>query len=321
MRAASCISGAGRCTVGYSIDAVWRPGNDGGVDVRLHDDLNEFMVLTRPLLEADPVRHSIALTVLGLLMRVPEASDGPPVLLTVGRGDELTGVLVGTPPREVIVSGLPADCAGEVAEVLARTHPRLPGAVGPRHETEMFAKSWSECTGAVTQERLAQRAFTLHRLTPPTGVPGAARRADSRDIELLARWRTDFANEAAGGLRGHHSARQQAANSLAAGNAALLWEIDAQPMAWASATAPVAGMSRIGPVYTLPPHRGHGYGSAVTAAATTWSLETGAKHVVLHTDLSNPISNAIYPRIGFRPVYDAVEVGFTPVDRSLHADC
>lgn len=49
----------------------------------------------------------------------------------------------------------------------------------------MFAKSWSERTGAVTCERMAQRVFTLHRLIPPTGVPGVVRRAGSRDIELL----------------------------------------------------------------------------------------------------------------------------------------
>ncbi len=32
--------------------------------VRLHHHLGEFTALTRPLLEADPVRHTIALTVL-----------------------------------------------------------------------------------------------------------------------------------------------------------------------------------------------------------------------------------------------------------------
>lgn len=295
---------------GYSIDAAGRPGQDGAVKARLHDDLNEFVALTRLLFAADPIRHSIALTVLALLVRVPEASHGPPVLLTVSRGNALAAAVVCTPPREVIVSGLAADCAGAAAEVLADKYPNSAGAVGPRPETEMFAKRWSACTGAVAHERIAQRAFALHRLTPPSGVPGVARRADVADVELLARWRTDFANEALGGLRGHHSARQQVVNGFAAGTAALLWEMDAQPVAWASASTPVAGMSRIGPVYTLPQHRGHGYGRAVTAAAASWSLQAGAKHVVLTTDLSNPISNAIYPRIGFRPVYDAVEIAF-----------
>jgi predicted GNAT family acetyltransferase len=66
-------------------------------------------------------------------------------------------------------------------------------------------------------------------------------------------------------------------------------------------------MSRIGPVYTPPEHREHGYASAVTAAAAAWALAAGACHVVLFTDLANPVSNSIYPRLGFRPVHDAVE--------------
>jgi predicted GNAT family acetyltransferase len=280
------------------------------VKARLHEDLNEFVALARPLLEADPIRHSIALTVLRLLVGVPEASDGPPVLLTVSRGDALAAAVVCTPPREVIVSGLPTDCAGAAAEVLAARYSSLPGAVGPRPETEMFAKRWAACTGAVAHERIAQRAFALDRLIPPSGVPGVARRAGVDDADLLARWRTDFSNEVFGSLRGHHSARQQVMYGFAAGTAAMLWEVDAQPVAWASASTPVAGMSRIGPVYTPQQHRGHGYGSAVTAAAASWALQAGAKHVVLTTDLSNPISNAIYPRIGFRPVHDAVEIAF-----------
>jgi uncharacterized protein (DUF927 family) len=49
------------------------------VDVRLHHDIAEFTALTRPLLEADPVRHSVALTVLALLLRVPGRRRRPGV--------------------------------------------------------------------------------------------------------------------------------------------------------------------------------------------------------------------------------------------------
>ncbi|MDT7711442.1 MAG: hypothetical protein QOG46_131 [Pseudonocardiales bacterium] len=278
----------------------------------MHDDRREFVAHTQPFLEIDPVRHSIALTVLALLARVPTITGGPPVLLTVSREDVLRGAAVCTPPRDVLVSGLPAECANAAVEVLARTHPRLPGVLGPRNEAECFGQSWSARTGVSAHERVAQRAFTLHRLIPPMGVRGAARRADVSDLELLARWRAAFANEATGGLRGHRSAREQVEDSLAAGTSLLLWEVDGRPVAWASAPVPTAGMSRIGPVYTPLPHRGRGYGSAVTAAAARCALQAGARHVVLNTDLSNPISNAIYPRIGFRPAHDAVEIAFTP---------
>jgi predicted GNAT family acetyltransferase len=74
----------------------------------------------------------------------------------------------------------------------------------------------------------------------------------------------------------------------------------------ARASTPLAGMSRVTSVYTPMALRGHGYGSAVTAAASRWALEAGASDVVLFTDLANPISNAIYPRLEYRPVHDAV---------------
>lgn len=38
--------------------------------------------------------------------------------------------------------------------------------------------------------------------------------------------------------------------------------------------------------------------------------DPGAWQVVLFTDLANAVSNAIYPRLGYRPVHDAVEIAF-----------
>ena len=127
---------------------------------------------------------------LALLARVPRITVGTPVLLTVSSGAILRGVAVCTPPREVLVSGLPAQCAGAAVDVLSRAYPRLHGVVGPRPEAEGFARSWSARTGVSAHERVAQRAFTLHRLIPPGGVRGAARRAGVSDLELLSRWRS-----------------------------------------------------------------------------------------------------------------------------------
>ncbi len=78
----------------------------------------------------------------------------------------------------------------------------------------------------------------------------------------------------------------------------------------AAATSPIYGMSRVGMVYTVPEHRGHGYGSAVTAEVSRYAREAGAQVVVLFTDVTNPVSNAIYHRLGYRPVFEAVEHRF-----------
>jgi predicted GNAT family acetyltransferase len=91
----------------------------------------------------------------------------------------------------------------------------------------------------------------------------------------------------------------------------VLWLHDRRPVSMAMVRPTVAGVARIGPVYTPDADRGHGYGSAVTAAAARTALATGARDVVLFTDLANPVSNSIYRRIGFRPVSDWLAIEFT----------
>ncbi|MEU8438766.1 GNAT family N-acetyltransferase [Streptomyces sp. NPDC029216] len=65
------------------------------------------------------------------------------------------------------------------------------------------------------------------------------------------------------------------------------------------------------PVYTPSHLRGRGYASAVTAAVTQDALNNGADNVLLFTDLANPISNALYQYLGYRPVADFVNCRFS----------
>jgi predicted GNAT family acetyltransferase len=93
-----------------------------------------------------------------------------------------------------------------------------------------------------------------------------------------------------------------------------LWETAGQsgePVATAARTPVVGGMARVAPVYTPPEHRGKGYGGAVTVAVSRDALEAGAREVVLFTDLANPTSNALYQRLGYRPVSDRHLLLFT----------
>jgi predicted GNAT family acetyltransferase len=86
--------------------------------------------------------------------------------------------------------------------------------------------------------------------------------------------------------------------------------VDGVPVAMAGRTAAVAGVVRVAPVYTPPALRRRGYGGAATVAVSRAALDGGASDVVLFTDLANPASNALYQRLGYRPVEDRTVLTF-----------
>lgn len=279
------------------------------MDIVLHAGVGDFARLARPLLDADPLRHTVLLTVLDGLVAAGEPAAA---MLTVQDGGDVVGAALRVRGHPVLVSAIPPHHAAAVEAALADVDPALLGGIGPTPETEAFAAAHRARTGAAARVVMRMRLFALGTLVAPAGVPGSVRRATEEDLDLLAVWRRAFVAEALLGPADHGDPRESAARSLRLGSAEMLWETGGVAVAHARARRPVAGMSRIGPVYTLPEHRRRGYGAAVTAAATQWALDTGVESVVLFTDLANPTTNALYPRIGYRPVHDAVELRFGP---------
>lgn len=279
------------------------------MDVRVHHDPAEYWALVRPLFAADPMRHTHGLTAIRRLVEAPGPDDEPPVLLTAWEGSELAGTVFRTVPWPMGVSALPGAADQAVAAALLDVDPELPAVSGPRETAERFAGVWSALTGVTVKEVMALRLYRLGELAKPV-VRGAARLGTQDDVPLMAAWRSAFEIEAVGRERQPGRAESEVRRSLALGSGMVLWEAGGSVVSMAAVGAPIDGMSRVGPVYTPPEHRGHGYGSAVTAVASQWAVDAGAEHVILFTDLANPVSNSIYQRIGYRPVYDQTDLEF-----------
>ena len=276
----------------------------------MHEDPRAFRALAEPFYGSDTLRHTVALTAMARFFGMKR--DKPAVMGTLHDNGELVGVALRTPPWPVIVSGLPTD--PEVLDsFLAQwldADPELPGVSGPIENAQAVAEVWTRRTGGTTNVTLASRLFRLGELTPPD-TPGQAREATLDDLDLLVRWRADFEIEALGFQRAPDEGPASVRRMFENRDSIILWEDGGVPVSWAAANAPICGMSRVGPVYTPVEHRAHGYGSAVTAAVSRHALDAGARDVILFTDLTNPVSNSIYQKIGYRPVYDATELEFT----------
>ena len=101
------------------------------------------------------------------------------------------------------------------------------------------------------------------------------RPADPADRALLLDWVEAFAtevlHESVSGDAGRHERSVDA--RLAGGDAGFaLWEADGRPVSLVGFGGPTPNGIRIGPVYTPPEHRGHGYASALTAGVSAQQL-------------------------------------------------
>ena len=270
-----------------------------GMDVRLHDSVDDFRSVAVEIYERAPVAATVELTV---LRRDLPDSDPAPLLLTVCDGGALVGAALQTPPFPLLCCGLPESAIGDVVAELARSRPGLNGVRGPRGKATRFAAAWCKITGVLSRVILQERLYRLEALRPPMTVEGEPRAANHDDTGTLVDWLDRFHAEAFGSAPQPAASAQSIQAAKEAGDELLLWVLDGHPVSMAAVRSPAAGVSRIGPVYTPIDKRGNGFGSAVAAAAAAWAREARADEVVLFADLANPVSNAIYHRIGFLPI-------------------
>jgi hypothetical protein len=131
------------------------------------------------------------------------------------------------------------------------------------------------------------------------------RRAAEQDRALLAAWIEAFRREALPDDESRADVNRKVDRWLhERDRTAWLWEVDGRAVSFAGSGSPTPNGIRIGPVYTPPEDRRHGYASALVAAASQELLDQGRRFCFLFTDLANPTSNHVYKAIGYEPVTD-----------------
>lgn len=275
------------------------------------EDLAEYHAAAGRFLRSRPAENTVLLSVLEILRARGGAASGDAApLFGWWQPDDgnVRGAFLVTPPYPVLLSPAPLESLEPLARVLASAGRPLAGVNAEPAAAEGFAAAWQQHTGATAETSMRQRLLRLGELVPPAPAPrGRPRAAHAADRDLLVAWLSAFALEADVGGRNHEATVD---DRLSYGGLTL-WEVDGQPVSLAGLTRQVAGMARVGPVYTPPQSRRHGYGAGVTAAVTRRALQAGAREVLLFTDLANPTSNALYQRLGYRPVQDMLVLHFT----------
>ncbi|MFG2882870.1 GNAT family N-acetyltransferase [Streptomyces sp. NPDC048297] len=275
-------------------------------DWHLTEDVDEFLALAGEFLRSRPAAHVMQLTWAERVRRRGAAAfgGGAPVFGVLERAGEVCATFYWLRPGGLGLSPLTAEQADSLAARLADLGHR-PHSVGADHgSAAAFADAWRRHTGAMPHPRDARvRLYRLGTLTPPQPLPaGRGRVLGERDLEEVMFWCGEFA-KAVGedvSIDAGTWARTRYADKVYT-----LWETpDSTPVSVAGMNPLIGGQIQVDIVYTPAGLRGRGYAGAVTAEVSRAALAAGARDVVLFADVSNPTSNALYQRLGYRALGD-----------------
>lgn len=255
------------------------------------EDPERWLAHVGHLLLPEPGRHSVALTQVEAVRAKP---DG-----TRFAWWEDSGAAIHCPGYPAILCLAPDEALQPFADLWDVD--RISGETSlALHAGAIAAK------GKVLTVLAAERLYQLGELHLPD-VPGQLRIATSADEPLLREWFGAFVLEA--GIPGRPDLRATVPDRIERGVIGV-WDHDG-PQAMCGRQRAAFGCVRLGPVFTPPEHRSQGYGGAATAAMARRAQDL-ADQVVLYTDLTNPISNGLYQRLGFRPVETRAVLQISP---------
>ena len=283
------------------------------MDVKTYLKPADFIAVTGDLLQSDEVRYGL---IYGIARRVAVnphyyGEEGP-WFCTVSDNSSISTLAWRTPPYPVGLAwyaGDPEEVVPLLIEAVRSCWQEIPGVTGHREVTDPFAESWSETCGTSIQSTMEQRIYRLDSVNSVPSVPGRIRLATSADKDLVSDWVRAFRIDSFG-----ESNRNLPVSDITTRiekGEIYLWEDAGKPVSIAGKGRPTEHGMAVSLVYTPPELRRQGYATACVAGVCQEILKSGYDFCTIYTDLSNPTSNSIYMKVGFKPVCDSVHHTFS----------
>lgn len=275
-----------------------------------HESPGSFLGHAGALLERAEAENNLILGLAATIIAHPERYDQAPYLFTVEDEGDVVAAALMTPPHKIVITRAPAPALMALADHFVDAGIDLPGVLGPSADAMAFAGRFVARTSKPCRTGMSQRIYECDRVLDVPPVPGRLRLAAPDEEPWLTEWGRRFYVDVGDPGAEQHVAELAATVRARIGEGRLsIWE-DGRPVSMAALSGDTPQGIRVGFVYTPPDLRGRGYATACVAELTRRTLAGGRRFCFLYTDLSNPTSNRIYQRIGYRPVCDCQDYLF-----------
>jgi len=272
------------------------------IRVTVHPTAAAFLEAARPELGQHEAEHHLVLGIAESLITTPPKSHLFAMTLHDANRLALAALMTASRPL-VVASDRPSlePYAPLLWDAIATARHEPSHLIGTVGQAETLVEEWTR-RGRSARVVMHQRAYKLSHVSDVPSVSGTLRVANVDDLDLVTQWVASFEAEALSGVLPLNSTRAVARRRIDAGEV-FLW-CDPEPRTMAGSARPTQRAVAVNAVYTPVEWRRRGYATACVAAVSSELLQRGFEMCVLYTDLANPTSNAIYARIGYRPVRD-----------------
>ena len=285
------------------------------MDVKFYKDIKEFYGLVSPFLLRKEAENNLLFSILNRINQNPTRyGDDKPILIIVTDNSEIKLVSLRTPPYHLILSFTDdINAVYVLAKVLLQKNMELPGVLGFKEGAEKFVKVW--CEGKNLRPHLTrnERIYKLEEVAEETLGNRELILGSQVHQSLILDWAEQFLLEAIPetGEEQFKRSQENLIEDIKKDQIYLLLDKNEIVSIVRNAGSTPNG-NRVSLVYTPPELRRKGYATECVAKFSKQLLEEGNKFCFLFTDLSNPISNSIYQKIGYQPVIDVDEYKFLP---------
>jgi len=285
------------------------------MEARFYEDINEFCDIAFPfLLKREVINWSLIDILHYLKKNIHKYGEEIPLLVVLTEGEEVKLISQRTPPYPLIISYTNnMDCIERLVEELSKREEKLPGVLCFKKAAEIFTKLWCEKTSLNPHLIQEEQIYKLEEVSKETLGDKHFSVATKKYKSIVLKWARKMMIEALADVTQEELDRNinSFKNEFENDNSQIYILFDNnEPVSIARKMGKTP--NGINLVYTPPSLRRRGYATECVAKLSKLLLDEGNKYCFLETDSSNPTSNSIYQKIGYRPVIDVYEYQFLP---------
>ncbi len=279
------------------------------MEVKTFENAYDFLAETEEYLEYEEACNNLMLGIAYSLKDNLMKYGNKPFFAVVKHQDQIQLSACMTPPYKLVLYSSLNNCEAAcdlLIKKLNRIGLHVPGIIGPNNTADAFKYEWEKVHHVNVNLSMAMRVYTLTKVEKVTRPNGHFRIANKTDAPIIQEWIDLFYEEVF--TNNKNVIKNNALSSINEGNL-FVWD-DNGLVAMVDRRRPTRNGYVIGLAYTPENQRNKGYATANVAEICQLVLDSGKKFCSLFTDLSNPISNSIYQKIGFKPVCDYYDYSF-----------